>query len=406
MAEKNKYDIFISYRSEDGAQYARILQMQLEKTGYRVFLDYDELKRDRFGDDITHAIQSAPIFLMVLTPLYLERCKEEGNWIKREIDLAIEGEKHFVPLNPDRKFKGIPEGLSPQIADVVENYQHSIVDFGQTLKATFKQMVDNQIRPVVKPRRKLWGLLNVVVVVCFVVVCVSLYAALQNSNSNSEVEKLRTELERKHVAFGLYLSPDLTEEQLRTVDNILTNMVPVKKDSLWMSQFEFTIGQWNGILNNEYDLELKEFPMTNVSFGEIFIFLDSLTNMTNIDFTLPSVEEWEYAARGGENKETFLYVGDDDVDKVAWYKDNSDGHAHPSSGNGQYRKEPNILDIFDMSGNIGELCNSSFNESGLYTICGGDYESPANEVTLLSRKGFATDAKDKHVGFRIIIRKQ
>jgi hypothetical protein len=58
-----------------------------------------------------------------------------------------------------------------------------------------------------------------------------------------------------------------------------------------------------------------------------------------------------------------------------------------------------------MSGNVGELCNTPFDTNGLYTICGGNYDSPASEVTVNSRKGFDTNAKDKHVGFRIIIRK-
>ena len=64
-----------------------------------------------------------------------------------------------------------------------------------------------------------------------------------------------------------------------------------------------------------------------------------------------------------------------------------------------------MLDLYDMSGNVSELCNSPFDNSGLYTVCGGNYLSPASEVTVGSRKGFATDAKDNTVGFRIIIRK-
>ena len=72
---------------------------------------------------------------------------------------------------------------------------------------------------------------------------------------------------------------------------------------------------------------------------------------------------------------------------------------------GQQGKEPNMLDLFDMSGNVSELCNSPFDDNGQYSICGGDYDSPASEVTAVSRKGFDTSAKDKHVGFRIIIRK-
>lgn len=395
----NNYDIFISYRSEDGAQYARILQMQLEKTGYRVFLDYDELKRDRFGEDITRAIQSAPIFLMVLTPLYLERCKAEGNWIKREIDFAIEEKKHFVPVNPDRKYNGIPDGLSPQIADIVENYQHSMVDFGQTLKVTYNQMVENQIKPFVKPRRRLWGLWNILIVVCLGAIGVGAFEFFYDNN----IEKMRTEMEKKYANFGLYLSPDLTERQLASIDDILSKMVPIKKDSLWMSQFEFTEGQWYGIKDEEYDNSQNDMPMTNVSFGEIGMLAIDLSNMTNLSFALPSVEEWEFAAHGGTNNESTLYVGDEDVNKVAWYKDNSDGHAHPSDG--QQKKDPNKLDLYDMSGNVSEICNTPFDESGLYTICGGDYDSPASEVTVSSRKGFATGAKDKHVGFRIIIRK-
>ncbi len=192
--------------------------------------------------------------------------------------------------------------------------------------------------------------------------------------------------------------------QMCTVDTLLQNMSVVRPDSLWMSQFEFSVSQWYGIKGEPFDAAQKQLPMTNVSFGDIYMFLGELSDMTNLNVTLPSVEEWEYAAHGGNNQETTLFVGDGEVNKVAWYKDNSNGHAHPSDG--QQGKEPNMLDLYDMSGNVSELCNTPFDESGLYTICGGDFDSPASEVTIDSRKGFATDAKDKHVGFRIIIRKE
>jgi formylglycine-generating enzyme required for sulfatase activity len=131
--------------------------------------------------------------------------------------------------------------------------------------------------------------------------------------------------------------------------------------------------------------------------------LFDLADMTNLDISLPSVEEWEYAAHGGSHNESTLYVGSDDPESVAWYKDNSEGKLHPSDG--LQNKEPNMLDLYDMSGNVSELCNSPYDENGHYTVCGGDYDSPASEVTATSRKGFDTNAKDKHVGFRIIIRK-
>ena len=42
-----KYDVFISYRRVGGKDKARSLKSELERRGYRVFLDFDDLK-DRF----------------------------------------------------------------------------------------------------------------------------------------------------------------------------------------------------------------------------------------------------------------------------------------------------------------------------------------------------------------------
>ena len=61
------YDIFISYRRAGGAQYARILQLMLAQRGYKVFLDYDELKEGFFGKRIKEAITQAPVFILVLS---------------------------------------------------------------------------------------------------------------------------------------------------------------------------------------------------------------------------------------------------------------------------------------------------------------------------------------------------
>ena len=147
---KHEYDIFISYRREDGAQYARILQLELEKRGYRVFLDYEELTDGVFGDEIKDAIKVAPVFIMVLTPQYLVRSMEEGSWVREEISLAIDLQRHLIPVDPDKRFNGIPENTPQNIADIVSNHQHSTIDFGQALGVTIDLMVKNRIAPYVK----------------------------------------------------------------------------------------------------------------------------------------------------------------------------------------------------------------------------------------------------------------
>jgi hypothetical protein len=435
-SRNRKYDIFISYRRDGGAQYARILQLMLIQRGYKVFLDYDELTDGIFSNKIKAAIKEAPVFMLVLSKGSMERCANDGDWVRQEITLAVEQNKHIIPVNPDNGFDGFPIEMPQDLKEFIGSHQHSEISFGQALGATIDLLIKNRLVPTLGERvsnehkdidydaaqeslkridahnrfMKRMGIVSAVLLIVMVLgVCFWFWkhqnVKEQQENEMIELSVLRSELEKKHKDFGLQLSPNLTMRQMKTVNNILMNMTEVRPGILWMSQFECTKGQWYGILGGDYDEAQESFPMTEVSYGQIcMLFLDSLRNMTNIGFYLPSVKEWEYAAHGGENKETTLYVGDDDIEKVAWYKDNSDGKPHPSDG--QQGKDPNTLDLYDMSGNVSELCNSPFDENGLFTVCGGNYESPASEVTVTSRKGIATDAKDKKVGFRIIIRKE
>ena len=62
------YDIFISYRREGGKELARSLKSELERRGYRVFLDFDELNDGIFDRRIMEAIDVSPIFMVLLSP--------------------------------------------------------------------------------------------------------------------------------------------------------------------------------------------------------------------------------------------------------------------------------------------------------------------------------------------------
>lgn len=429
--KERKYDIFISYRRAGGAQYARILQLMLTQRGYRVFLDYDELKDGNFSEKIKKAITEAPVFMMVLSSKAMVRCAEKDDWVRQEIMTAIVEGKHIIPVDPDHSFDGIPKDIPVEIKDAIGHNQHSEINFGQALGVTVDLMIKDRLVPSLGPRTasgsldtefdaaketlkkldahhrfmKRLGLAGVAIVVLIVLlVCLGRWNHLKEKE---RIDKERTELEKKYNGFPLYLSQNLTINQMETIDDILGKMAPVRPDTLWMSQFEFTMGQWYGITGETYDASQKDLPMTDVSFGEIYLFIINLRDITNISFALPSVEQWEYAAHSGRHRDTTLYVGSDDVDDVAWYQDNSGGRSHPS--NGQQGKNPNKLDLYDMSGNVSELCNTPFVSDASntpYTACGGNFNSPASQVTVSSKKGVEPDAKDHTVGFRLIIDKQ
>lgn len=424
---KNKYDIFISYRREGGAQYARILQLVLQQRGYKTFLDYDELTDGVFSEHIKTAIKEAPVFMLVLSNKSMHRCLNEDDWVRQEIALAIELKKHIVPVNPDKEFDGFPQGMPENLKVLIGGYQYSEINFGQALGVTIDLLIKNRLVSTLGERTPKVHIdedleaakgtlcrqdahnrfMKKMGVFCVAgIITILLGAFLWFVKHQQEVENLdhmRTELNEKYENLQLQLNADLTMEQMTTIDNLLENMIEVYADSIWMSQFEYTVGQWYGILGNSYDEDSKNIPIGNVSYAEIIMHLYKLGDMTNLFVELPSAEVWEYAARGGIYGETTIYSGDSIVDNVAWYKDNSGNQLHPS--NGLQGKAPNMLDLYDMSGNMGELCNSPYDDTGLYIVCGGNYESPVSDVTVTSRKGFATDAKDKTVGFRIIIRK-
>lgn len=89
--------VFISYRRDGGLETAKRLHTLL-RDDYEVFFDKESLRSGTFDDKIENAISQCTDFLLVLSGNIFDRFEEDGDWISRELMLALRLEKNLIPI--------------------------------------------------------------------------------------------------------------------------------------------------------------------------------------------------------------------------------------------------------------------------------------------------------------------
>ena len=160
------------------------------------------------------------------------------------------------------------------------------------------------------------------------------------------------------------------------VNNVEFTMIPVEYSdgNFLMAQTETTEALYEAVIN---DGKVSQLPKNGLSYSEWESFISSLNNQMEVTFKIPSLGEWQYAAKGGSKSQYFTYSGSNNIDDVAWYKGNSNSTPHEVA-----IKQPNELGFYDMSGNVAEY-TSTRGYYG-YNYCGGTYSSAANDCRIQS----------------------
>lgn len=131
--------------------------------------------------------------------------------------------------------------------------------------------------------------------------------------------------------------------------------VTLTRDYL-MGETEVTEALWNAVMGNGGGSNTH--PKTSVTWDEAHTFAEKLTEIAreqgliteDMSFRLPTEAQWEFAAKGGNLSEGYLYSGSNDIDEVAETLENT-GSNSPVDVK---LKAPNELGLYDMSGNAYE----------------------------------------------------
>lgn len=183
-----------------------------------------------------------------------------------------------------------------------------------------------------------------------------------------------------------------------------------------MARYEVSQELWQAVMGNNpsYFKDCPLCPVEEVTPQDIDDFLNKLSAISGKPFRLPTEAEWEFAAMGGVKSKGFRYSGSNQLDEVGWVKSNAGEKTHPVG-----QKKPNELGLFDMAGNVWELCQDYWDPgyyrkspehnpintrpSVLRVARGGSWRSGEERCYNKARNRNVPDHHKQNGGFRLVL---
>ena len=200
-------------------------------------------------------------------------------------------------------------------------------------------------------------------------------------------------------------------------DHVERPMRSVEVKRFALGKYEVTQGQWRELMGgNPSDFSTcgDDCPVETVSWEAAMAYTRRLNQKVSgkedRPYRLPSESEWEYACRGEAHQK---YCGSDDLDRVAWYSENSGGRSRPGGA-----KAANRYGLHDMSGNVREWVEDcdhmSYNgapttgkawtsggDCASRVFRGGSWFSAPSYARATKRFGLDAAARFNFLGFRV-----
>lgn len=279
----------------------------------------------------------------------------EMNLVSGTFDTSILGEADInsLPAMADIYIDGQKVGQTPQLVSNLHVGQHK-------LRISKKGYKDYDAKLTVREKESV-----MIFAKLKEIVAVQEEGTLDRSTSKDSIQTITI----GNISFNMIrvdggtFTMGATNEQ---VSDAGSSEKPVHQVTLlpyYIGETEVTQALWEKVMgSNPSNLKGSNLPVEQVSWYDCQEFILKLNKKTGQEFRLPTEAEWEFAARGGNKSQGYIYSGSNNVGKVAWYYDNMKNQTHNIK-----TKKANELGLYDMSGNVWEWCLDWY----------GDYPSSA-----------------------------
>ena len=176
--------------------------------------------------------------------------------------------------------------------------------------------------------------------------------------------------------------------------------------SFWMAEF-LTTQNFYEIVTGKNPSYFKDsnLPVESVTYDEAIEFCNKLNQYFQIpkmDFDLPSEKEW-LAAKPYEYKDIELNK-DEDLQKIAWYNQNSNNSTRPVG-----QKQSNVNGLYDLLSNVWEWTITDYGAASEMdkrkVVLGSSWILPADYLQCsLHCYVHSTINNFMYIGFRVILR--
>lgn len=108
------FENFISYRRSETLPEVQNIYHALTNKGYSTFCDIYSLKSGRFDKNLLDIIKCCTNYILVLNKHSLDRCVDDEDWLRFEIDAALESKKNIICVfTEDMDFpNSLPENIN------------------------------------------------------------------------------------------------------------------------------------------------------------------------------------------------------------------------------------------------------------------------------------------------------